>query len=143
MKPQIILLIILFIVCNGNYANGQIMSKDKIEYIQSLITHINDSTLEICDCWIDTHQYSSVVPHQRLGVKYAKSIESAIDSSFAECSTISKNDSLFILSFRDMEEIKKIYTDWFYNSWLMEGECVSIPKKALEGSIYKWVDIKE
>ena len=139
MKSRNILILISFFICNVKVSICQSLDNETKDYYLSLISHIDDSSLEGCLCWLDVHPYSSVIPSHWLGIKYAISIESSIDSSFSKCSTISKNDSLFVLNEEDMKNIKRLYEEWFY-LWQKDK---STTKRALDGTKYKWVKLDD
>jgi hypothetical protein len=116
----------------------QSLSIDKENSYRSLINHINDTSFEACSCWFELHPHSSILPTHRKGIEYAKLVENKIDSSFSECSTISKNDSLFLyLNAKDMERIKSLYEEWF----MVWKKDTSFNKRALDGTEYKWVNL--
>ena len=136
MKSRNILILISFFICNVKVSICQSLDNEKKIY--QLIEHIDDSSLEACLCWLAVHPYSSVIPSHWLGIKYAISIETSIDSSFSACSMISKNDSLFVLNEEDMKNIKRLYEEWFY-LWQKDK---STTKRALDGTKYKWKNLK-
>ena len=136
MKLQNILILISFFICNVKVSICQSLDNEKKIY--QLIEHIDDSSLEACLCWLAVHPHSSIIPSHQLGVEYAISIETSIDSSLSACSTISKNDCLFILNEEDMKNIKKLYKEWYY-FWQKDS---TITKRALDGTKYRWVNLK-
>ena len=138
MKLRNILILILLLIWNVKLLMCQSLDNETKDYYLSLISHIDDSSLEGCLCWLDVHPYSSVIPNHRLGIEYAISFEISIDSSFSECSTISRNDSLFVLNEEDMKNIKRLYEEWFY-LWQKDK---STTKRALDGTKYKWINLK-
>ncbi len=139
MKSRNILILILLFICNVQVLMSQSSDNEPKYHYLSLISHIDDSSLDGCICWLDAHPYSSVIPCHWLGIKYAIYIESSIDSSFSECSTISKNDSLFVLNEEDMKNIKRLYEEWFY-LWQKDK---STTKRAMDGTKYKWVKLDD
>ena len=139
MKLYHTILLLSVITCNINISMCQSLSIDKENSYRSLINHINDTSFEGCACLFDVRNYSSFLPNQRYGIVYALAVERKIDSSFSECSTISKNDSLFhYINAKDMERIKSLYEEWF----MVWKKDTSFNKRALDGTEYKWVNLK-
>ena len=120
-----------------NIMKGQSLNDEEKKQYLSMINNISDTSYKACMCWLAVHPRSSVLPGHRKGVEYAISVERLIDTAFSECSTISKNDSLFVLKTEDMERIKRLYEEWFF-IWQTDK---ANPKRALDGTEFKWVDL--
>lgn len=133
-------LMFLLMISYGNIAICQFVNKEDVEYIHSMIDKISDTSFEACSCWFELHPHSSILPTHRKGIEYAKLVENKIDSSFSECSTISKNDSLFLyLNAKDMVRIKTIYEEWF----MLWKKNTTIQRRPLDGTEYKWEVFEE
>lgn len=139
MKLHNTIVILAVIICNINITKCQSLSKDKESLYLSLINQIGDTSFNACTCLLELDLTSSFIPHQRKGIEYALTVERKLDSSFSDCSTISKNDSLFLyLNAKDMERIKTLYEEWF----MLWKNDTSIPKRPLDGTEFKWVNLK-
>lgn len=138
MSPHKIIALLALIICNISISMCQSLNTDDEKIFLSLINHINDTSFAGCACMLEMNRYSSFLPNQRSGIEYALSIEKKIDSSFLECATISKNDSVFILlNASDMDRIKALYEEWFIR-W---KNNTSLPQKPLDGTEYNWVNL--
>ncbi len=135
--PNIIVLLALF-MCNINISMCQSLNKEEEDSFLSLIAHIDDTSFLCCSC-LAVDKYSSFLPNQRNGIKYALSVERKVDSSFPKCATISRNDSVFVfLHASDMDRIKSLYKEWF----ILWKKDTTIPKRPLDGTEYKWVNLE-
>lgn len=140
MKSHNTIVLLAVFICNINITRSQSLNKDEDSLYLSFINQIGDTSFNAFTCWLELYPTSSFIPHQREGIEYALTVERKLDSSFSDCSTISKNDSLFhYLSAKDMERIKTLYEEWF----ILWKKDTSIPKRPLDGTEFKWVNLKE
>lgn len=136
MKSHSIIILVFICICNLNLLNGQALNDEEKKQYLLMINNISDTSYKACLCWLVAHPQSSLLPGHRKGVEYAISVERLIDTSFSECSTISKNDSLFVLKAEDLGRIKRLYEEWFI---IWQADKTN-PKRALDNTEYKWID---